>query len=243
MGKKKSSFKQKFPSFHYHAKALWLESPCLPPIPHPRTPKWIQFLNYQAQKTVALHTHLILPDLTNSKNLISRTPVSPAELLSLIIILGFFKDIHTFLFVSTFFFLRNIIMALKHLFIMLGGKKVSPTTKGKPSLHLPRGGPCVMRMSMPSGMRFHLSSRDWPLGRLKPHPLNHGVLWGDNAHGIRPAKPRFCPAIFLSRTFPHGLHGSLFSFWWLALAAGSFFVVCFKTNPSESQCGACELFN
>lgn len=72
---------------------------------------------------MALHTHLILPDLTNSKNLISRTPVSPAELLSLIIILGFFKDIHTFLFVSTFFFLRNIIMALKHLFIMLGGKR------------------------------------------------------------------------------------------------------------------------
>lgn len=199
-------------------------------------------INYQAQKTVALHTHLILPDLTNSKNLISRTPVSPAELLGLIIILGFFKDIHTFLFVFTFFFKKHYYGPETFIHYAWGGK-VSPTTKGKPSLHLPRGGPCVMRMSMPSGMRFHLSSRDWPLGRLKPHPLNHGVLWGDNAYGIRPAAPRFCPAIFPSRTFPHGLHGSLFSFWWLALAAGCFFVVCFKTNPSESQCGACELFN
>lgn len=44
--------------------------------------------------------------------------------------------------------------------------------------HLPRGGPCVISISMPSGIRFHLSSKDWPLGRLKPHPLNHGVLWG-----------------------------------------------------------------
>lgn len=42
----------------------------------------------------------------------------------------------------------------------------------------PRGGPCVISMSMPSGIRFHLSSKDWPLGRLKPHPLNQGVLWG-----------------------------------------------------------------
>lgn len=44
--------------------------------------------------------------------------------------------------------------------------------------HLPRGGPCVISISIPSGIRFHLSSKDWPLGRLKPHPLNHGVLWG-----------------------------------------------------------------
>lgn len=110
-------------------------------------------------------------------------------------------------------------MSLKHLFIMLG-EKVSRTTKGKPLLHLPRGGPCVMRMSMPSGMRFHLSSRDWPLGRLKPHPLNHGVLWGDNAHGIRPAEPRFCPAIVLSRTFPQ------LSFLFLMVGPGSRTLFC-----------------
>lgn len=59
-------------------------------------------INYQAQKTVVFHTHLIFPDLTKWKNLILRTPVSPAELLSLIIILGFFKDNDIFLFV--FFF-------------------------------------------------------------------------------------------------------------------------------------------
>lgn len=40
----------------------------------------------------------------------------------------------------------------------------------------PSGGPWVMRMSMPSGMRFHLSSRDCPRGRLKPQPLNQGDL-------------------------------------------------------------------
>lgn len=40
----------------------------------------------------------------------------------------------------------------------------------------PRGGPWVIRMSMPSGMRFHLSSRDCPRGRLKPQPLNQGDL-------------------------------------------------------------------
>lgn len=56
-------------------------------------------------------------------------------------------------------------------------------TKAQPLCDLPRGGPCVMSMSMPSGMRFHLSSRDWPLGRLKPHPLNHGVLGEDNTYG------------------------------------------------------------
>lgn len=41
---------------------------------------------------------------------------------------------------------------------------------------LPRGGPCVIRISISSGIWFHLSSRDWPRGKLKPHPLNHGVL-------------------------------------------------------------------
>lgn len=41
-----------------------------------------------------------------------------------------------------------------------------------------------MRISMPSGMRFHLSSRDCPLGRLKPQPLNHGVLRGERQKHI-----------------------------------------------------------
>ena len=39
-----------------------------------------------------------------------------------------------------------------------------------------------MRMSMPSGMRFHLSSRDCPRGRLKPQPLNQGVLREKTKH-------------------------------------------------------------
>lgn len=50
----------------------------------------------------------------------------------------------------------------------------------------PSGGPWVIRMSMPSGMRFHLSRRDWPRGRLKPQPLNQGDLrqkpaWWDHS--------------------------------------------------------------
>lgn len=64
-------------------------------------------INYQTQKTVMFHTHLIFPDLTKSKKLILRTPVSPAELLSLIIILGFFKDNDTFLFVFFFCLKKN----------------------------------------------------------------------------------------------------------------------------------------
>lgn len=39
----------------------------------------------------------------------------------------------------------------------------------------------------------------------------------------------------LTHSFPYGLHCSLFSFWWLALAAGCFFVDCFKTSASENQ--------
>lgn len=98
-----------------------------------------------------------------------------------------------------------------------------------------------MRMSMPSGMRFHLSSRDWPLGRLKPHPLNHGVLWGDNAHGSG-SGTGLHSLTFLTHIHPRLAMLSL-PFWWLALAAGCFSVDCFKTKPFESRHGAYKLFN
>lgn len=98
-----------------------------------------------------------------------------------------------------------------------------------------------MSMSMPSGMRFHLSSRDWPLGRLKPHPLNHGVLWGDNAHGSG-SSTGLHTRTFLTHIHPWLAMLSL-PFWWLALAAGCFSVDCFKTKPFESRHGAYKLFN
>lgn len=37
-------------------------------------------------------------------------------------------------------------------------------------IFLPRGGPCVIRISIPSGIRFHFSNSAWPRGRLKPQP-------------------------------------------------------------------------
>lgn len=170
-------------SFHHF---ITIQKPCdwevcvfLPfPLPLPYSKVNIVLkINYQAQKTVVLYTHLIFPDLTKSKNLISRTPVSPAELLSSIIILGFFKDTDFSFCIHFFFWGRKMIMSLKHYSLCLGKKGIT-YDESTPLLHLPRGGPCVMSMSMPSGIRFHLSSRDWPLGRLKPQPLNHGVLWG-----------------------------------------------------------------
>lgn len=56
---------------------------------------------------------------------------------------------------------------------------IQASTVTLPFPRLPRGGPCVIRISISSGIWFHLSSRDWPRGKLKPHPLNHGVLRED----------------------------------------------------------------
>lgn len=80
-------------------------------------------INYQAPRTVVLYTHLIFPDLTKSKNLISRTPVSPEELLSLMSILGFFKDTDTFLFVFTFFFFKKNYYVPEECIHYAGGKR------------------------------------------------------------------------------------------------------------------------
>lgn len=142
------------------------------------------------------------PELTKSKNLISRTPVSPAELLSLIIILGFFKDIDFSFFDHFFFFFWGKWLCPWSISHYAWEKKASQITKRTPLLHLPRGGPCVMSMSMPSGMRFHLSSRDWPLGRLKPHPLNHGVLWGRQCTWYQASRAT-CPLYTISLSHIH----------------------------------------
>lgn len=157
-----SYFKQKFPLFRCHSKALQLRGLCLLPsslhFPHSKVNTVLK-INDRAPKTVVLHTDLIFPDSTKlKKNLISKTPVSLAELLSLIIIPVSLKTL-AFLFVFTFYFLKEMIISLKHCLLCLG-KKTSIMTKGQHLFHLPRGGPCVMSMSMPSGMRFHLSSRD-----------------------------------------------------------------------------------
>lgn len=64
---------------------VFLLVPSPTPRPYSKVKKVLK-INDQTQKTVVLYTHLISPDLTKSKNLISQTPVSPAELLSLIII-------------------------------------------------------------------------------------------------------------------------------------------------------------
>ena len=69
------------------------------------------------------------PELTKSKNLISRTPVSPAELLSLIIILGFFKDID-FSFFDHFFFFWGKWLCPWSISHYAWGKKASQITKG-----------------------------------------------------------------------------------------------------------------
>lgn len=152
----------------------------------------------------------------------------------------FFRDTDSLFLHSLFLFHKGKLLVLQRIIHYVGGGGAS-YDKGQPSLHLPRGGPCVMSMSMPSGMRFHLSSRDWPLGRLKPHPLNHGVLWGDNAHGSG-SGTGLHTVVFLTHIHPR-LAMLSFPFWWLALAAGCFSVDCFKTKPFESRHGAFKLFN
>lgn len=103
-----------------------------------------------------------------------------------------------------------------------------PQDRAQPGLHLPSGGPCVMRMSMPSGTRFHLSSRDWPRGRLKPHPLNHGVLWGRQGTGCQASGCMYTPTLpSLSSLF--GMVGP---------GSSALSVDCLEANPSESKSAA-----
>lgn len=121
-----SYFKQKFPLFRCHSKALQLRGLCLLPsslhFPYSKVNTVLK-INDRAPKTVVLHTDLIFPDSTKLKKKFNfKNTCKPSRTAEFNYHTGFFKDIG-FSFCIHFSFFEGNDYIPEALFIMLGGKR------------------------------------------------------------------------------------------------------------------------